>query len=76
MFDGLSELSHVELQYVIDSYLLWTYKTMKMRGIKVRAWKRWRKEHPTYCKSYPSITVEEQIEKMRELISKAKILKI
>ena len=76
MFDELSKLSHDELQYVIDSYLFWAYKTIKMRGIKVRAWKRWRREHPTYCKSYPSIMVEEQIEKMRELIVKAKVLKI
>ena len=30
----LSELSHDELQYVIDGYFLWTYKTMKQRGIK------------------------------------------
>ena len=34
MFDELSELSHDELQYVIDSYFLWAYKTMKQRGIK------------------------------------------
>ena len=53
MFDGLSELSHVELGYVIDSYLLWAYKTMKMRRIKIKSWKKWRREHPTYCKSYP-----------------------
>ena len=72
----LSKLSHDELQYVIDSYLLWAYKTMKMRGIKVRSWKMWRREHPTYCKAYPSIMVEEQIEKMRELIAKVKILRI
>ena len=76
MFDELSELCHIELQYVNDSYLLWAYKTMKMRGIKVRAWKRWRREHPTYCKSYPSIMLEEQIDKMKELIAKVKILRI
>ena len=29
-----------------------------------------------YCKSYPRIMVEEQIEKMRELIVKAKRLRI
>ena len=28
---------------------------------------------PTYCKSFPSTMVEEQIEKMRELIAKARI---
>ena len=76
MFDGLRQISHDELQYVIDSYLLWAYKTMKMREIKLRSWKRWRREHPTYCKAYPSIMVEEQIEKMRELIAKVKILRI
>ena len=32
MFDELSELSHDELQYVIDSYFLWAYKTMKHSG--------------------------------------------
>ena len=74
--EELSELSHDELQYVIDSYFLWAYKTMKQRGIKVRAWKRWRREHLIYCKAYPSIRVEEQIEKMRELIVKIKILRI
>ena len=74
--DELSELSHFELDYVIDSYFLWACKTMKQRGIKVRAWKRWRREHPTYCKSYPSIRVEEQIDKMKELIAKVKILRI
>ena len=29
--------------------------------------------NPTYCKSYPRIIVEEQIEKMRELIAKVRI---
>ena len=72
----LSELSHNELQYIIDGYFLWAYNTIKVRGIKVRSWKRWRREHPTYCKAYPSIMVEEQIEKMRELIAKVKILRI
>ena len=73
MFDELSKLSHVELDYVIDSYLLWAYKTMKMRGIKIKSWKKWRREHPTYCKSYPSIRVEEQIDKMKELIAKIRV---
>ena len=68
--DELSELSHDELQYVIDSYFFWTYKTVKMRGIKVRSWKAWRRTNPTYCKHFPSI-----MEKMRELIARAKILK-
>ena len=72
MFDELSELSHDELQYVIDSYFFWAYNTMKQRGINIR----WRREHPTYCKAYPSLMVEEQIEKMRELIAKVKILRI
>ena len=88
--DELSELSHDELQYVIDSYLLWAYNTMKQRGINIRSWKVWRRAngapaggprvgarpHPTYCKSYPRTMVEEQIEKMRELIAKAKRLRI
>ena len=71
--DELSELSHDELQYVIDSYLLWAYKTMKQRGISIRSWKAWRRANPTYCKSFPRLMVEEQIEKMRELIVKARI---
>ena len=71
--DELSELSHYELQYVIDAYLLWAYKTMKQRGINIRSWKAWRRAYPTYCKSFPRIIVEEQIEKMRELIVKARI---
>ena len=37
MFDGLSELSHNELQYLIDSYFLWVYNTMKQRGINIRS---------------------------------------
>ena len=69
----LSELSHDELQYVIDSYFLWAYKTMKQRGINIRSWKARRRAHPTYCQSFPRIMVEEQIEKMRELIAKARI---
>ena len=80
MFDELSELSHDELQYVIDSYFLWAYKTMKQRGIKVRAWKAWmgarRRANLSYCKHFPRIMVKEQIEKMRELIAKVKILRI
>ena len=74
--DELSELSHDELQYVIDSYFLWTYITMKQRGINIRSWKAWRRANPTYCKTYPRIMVEEQIEKMKELIVKAKRLRI
>ena len=31
--EELTELSHDELQYVIDSYFFWAYKTMKQRGI-------------------------------------------
>ena len=64
----LSELSHDELQRVIDSHFFWAYKTMKQRGINIRSWKAWR--------SYQRIMVEEQIEKMRELIVKAKRLRI
>ena len=77
MFDELSELSHDELQYVIDSYFFWAYKTMKLRGINIRSRKAWRRAHrtanPTYCKAYPRIMVEEQIEKMRELIANGRI---
>ena len=29
--DELSELSHDELQCIIDGYFLWAYKTMKQR---------------------------------------------
>ena len=50
--DELSELSHDELQYIINSYLLWAYYTMKQKGINIRSWKAWRRANPTYCKSY------------------------
>ena len=70
----LSELSHYELHCVIDSYFFWAYKTMKQRGINIKSWKAWRRAIPTYCKAYPRIMVEEQIEKMRELIAKVKRL--
>ena len=77
MFDELSELSHDELQYVIDSYFFWAYNTIKQRGINIRSWKAWmgacRRDNLSYCKDYPRIMVEEQIEKMRELIAKARI---
>ena len=53
--DELSELSHHELQRVIDGYFLWAYKTIKQREINVRSWKAWRRAHPTYCKTYPRI---------------------
>ena len=76
MFDELSELSHDELQYITDGYFLWAYNTMKQRGINIRSWKRWRREHPTYCKSFSRIMVKEQIDKMRKLIAKVKILRI
>ena len=69
----LSELFHNELQFVIDSYFFWVYKTMKQRGINIRSWKAWRRDNLTYCKSYPRIIVEEQIEKMRELTVKVRI---
>ena len=73
----LSELSHDELQYVIDGYFLWAYNTMKQRGINIRSWKAWMGAHRrailSYCKTYSRIMVEEQIEKMRELIAKARI---
>ena len=71
--DELTELSHDELQYVTDSYFFWAYMTMKQRGINIRSWKAWRRTNPTYCESFPRIMVEEQIEKMRELIAKARI---
>ena len=77
MFDELSELSHDELQYIIDGYFFWAYKTMKQRVINIRSWKAWmggrRRANPTYCKTYPRRMVEEQIEKMRDLIAKARI---
>ena len=73
LLDELSELSHNELQYVIDSYFFWVDKTMKQRGINIRPWKAWMGAHPTYCKHFPRIMVEEQIEKVRELIAKARI---
>ena len=60
--DELGELSHDELQYVIDGFFLWADKTMVQRGINIRSWK-----------AYPRIMVVEQIEKMRELIAKARI---
>ena len=75
--DELSELSHNELQLVIDGFFLWVDKTMKQRGINVRSWKAWmgarRIANLSYCTDYPRIMVEEQIEKMRELIEKARI---
>ena len=63
--DELGRLSHDELQFVIDGYFLWAYRTMKQRGINVRSWKAWRRANPMCCKTYPRILVEEQIEKMR-----------
>ena len=73
----LSELSHDELQYVIDSYFFWAYKTMVQRGINNRSWQSWivarRRANRSYCKDFPRVMVEEQIEKMRELIAKARI---
>ena len=74
--DELSELSHDELQIVIDSYFFWAYETMKQRGINIRSWKAGRRANPTYCNTYPRIMVEEQIEKMRELIAETKRLRI
>ena len=74
--EELSELSHDKLQFVIDSYFLWAYKTMKQRGINIRSWKAWRRANPTYCKTYPRIMIEEQIEEIKELITKAKRLRI
>ena len=50
---------------------------MKQRGIGIRGWKAWMgargRSNLSYCKTYPRIMVEEQIEKMRELITKARI---
>ena len=71
--DELSELSHDGLQYLIDGYFLWADNTMKQRGINARSWKAWRRTNPTYWKHFPRIMVEEKIEKMRELIAKARI---
>ena len=76
--DELSELSHDELQFVIDGFFLLVDKTMVQRGISIRPWKAWmgarRRANLSYCKDYPRIMVEEQIEKMRELIAEAKRL--
>ena len=76
--DELSELSYDELQFVIYGFFLWADKTMKRRRINIRSWKAWmgarRRDNLSYCKDYPRIMVEEQIEKMRELIAKAKRL--
>ena len=75
--DELSELSHDELQFVIDGFFLWIDKTMVQRRINIRSWKAWmgarRRANLSYSKDYPSIMVKEQIEKMRELIAKARI---
>ena len=71
--DELGELSHDELQYIIDGFFLRADKTMVQRRINIRSWKDWRSANPTYHKTYPRIMVEEQIEKMRELIAKARI---
>ena len=60
-------------QIYYDDDDLWAYNTMKPRRINIRSWKAWRRANPTYCKSFPRIMVEEQIEKMRELIAKARI---
>ena len=76
-FEELSELSHDGLQYRIDGYFLWPYNTMKQRGINIRSWKAWmgarRRANLNHRKDYPRIMVEEQIEKMREPITKARI---
>ena len=34
--DELSELSHDDLQLVIDSYFFWALNTMKQRGLQIR----------------------------------------
>ena len=73
----LSELSHNELQFVIDGYFLWVDKTMVQKGISIRGWKAWMGAHwragLPCCMHFPRIMVEEQIKKMRELIAKARI---
>ena len=50
---------------------------MKQRGINIRSWKAWmgagRRANLSYCKHFPRIMVEEQLEKMRELIARARI---
>ena len=65
--DELSELSHDELQFVIDGCFPWIDKTMKQRRISIRGWKAWMGAHRRaglpYSKDYPRIMVEEQIEK-------------
>ena len=56
MFDELSELSHDELQYIIDGYFLWADKTMVQRGINIRSWKAWmgahRRANLSYCEAF------------------------
>ena len=78
--EELSELSHDELQFVIDGFFLWADKTMVQRGINIRSWNAWmgarRRANLNYCNDYHRIIVEEQIEKMRELIAKTKRLRI
>ena len=50
---------------------------MVQRGISIRGWEVWvgarKRAGLSHCKDYPRIMVEEQIEKMRELIAKARI---
>ena len=73
----MNRLSHDKLQFVIDGFFLWVDKTMVQRGINIRSWKAWMGAHRRaglpYSKNYPRIMVEEHIEKMRELIAKARI---
>ena len=65
--EELSELSHDESQYVIDSYFFWAYKTMVQRGINIRGWKAWmgarKRAGLPYCKHFPRIMVKEQLRK-------------
>ena len=76
----LDDLTHDELQLVIDSYYRWVDKTMVQRGISIRGWKIWmgarRRAGLPYDKNFPRIMVEEQIKKMHELIAKVKRLRL
>ena len=72
----LSELSHYELQYVIDSYFFWDYETMSREELISDLGKLGGEPISHILKVIPKIMVEEQIEKMRELIAKAKRLRI
>ena len=73
-------MSNDEIKKVTDLYYKWQDKTMKDRGISKRMWKIWlnrrRRMELEYNKSTPRIGVEEQIEKMKELINRVKAMRL